>query len=258
MALAEEYARQLRWRAWDVVLAALPEMANSVVFDLGCAIGDQAALLTARGAAVVGFDANEDLVAVARARAIPRATFIHADLRRIESGADSADGLWCSFAAAYIPNLTSVLESWRHCLRPGGWLALIEIDDLFGHGPLSPTARDLLDRFADEALEAGRYDYRMGRKLEEHAARAGFEITRSFAVPDAELSFDGPAAPDVVLAWRQRFDRLPGLRSLCGAQFDELRDEFLLALENDDHRATARVRCVIAKHGGRSGASGRA
>src|SRR5512144_144242 len=182
MALADEYPRQFRWRAWGAVLAALPEMANRVVFDLGCAIGDQAALLAERGALVVGFDTNEDLLAVARGRAIPGATFIHADIRDTESAPRSPDGLWCSFVAAYVPDLAPLLGSWLRRLRPGGWLALTEIDDLFGHGPLSSTSRELLDRFADEGHEAGRYGFRMGHELEEHAARAGFEVTRSFSV----------------------------------------------------------------------------
>jgi SAM-dependent methyltransferase len=246
MALEDEYRHQLRWRAWDTILDALPGLAGTLVYDLGCGIGDQAALLTGRGARVVGIDANEALLAVARARMLPAATFVAADLRRTDAVSARADGLWCSFVAAYLPDLTSVLTAWRHRLQPGGWLALTEIDDLFGHEPLRAPVRELLDRFANESLDAGRYDFRMGRKLAAHAVGAGFEITRTLTVPDAELSFDGPASSDVLIAWQQRFDRMRGLQRACGDRFERVRDEFLGALARPDHRATARVHSVIA------------
>jgi SAM-dependent methyltransferase len=247
MALAGEYRRQLQWRAWDRVLEALPPVTGSVVFDLGCAIGDQAALLAERGASVVGFDANEELLAVARGRGIPNATFVAGDLRDDSLRFGAADGLWCSFAAAYFPDFGSLLSAWIGRVKPGGWLAVTEIDDLFGHEPLSAESRLLLDRFAGESLAAGRYDFRMGSKLERHISSAGFQVARVFTVPDAELSFDGPAAPEVVTAWRERFDRLPRLREMCGPDFAGLRDEFLGTLGRSDHRSTARVCCVIAR-----------
>ena len=247
MALADEYRRQLQWRAWDRVLEALPPVAGSVVFDLGCAVGDQAALLAGRGARVIGVDANEELLAVARTRGIPNATFVRGDLRDDVTGLGPAGGLWCSFVAAYCPDFASLLAAWIERLEPGGWLAVTEVDDLFGHEPLSSESRRLLDRFADESLAAGRYDFRMGRKLEGHVASAGFEVARAFALPDAELSFDGPATAEVLTAWRERFDRLPRLREVCGPDFLRLRDEFLETLARPDHRSTARVCCVIGR-----------
>src|SRR5262249_7100502 len=113
--------------------------------------------------------------------------------------------------------------------------------------PLSEGSRNLLDRFAEDAFAAGRYDFRMGGKLQRHIAAAGFTITEAFTVPDAELSFDGSATAEVLTAWRQRFDRMPRLQALCGTGFERLRTEFLGAIERHDHRSTARVHCVIAK-----------
>lgn len=68
MDLADEYRRQFAWRDWATVFAALPPLAGQVVFDLGCGPGDLAAELVRRGARVVGFDCNEELLAAARER----------------------------------------------------------------------------------------------------------------------------------------------------------------------------------------------
>jgi len=47
MNLAEEYRRQFEWRSWPDLVAALPPLDGATVLDLGCGVGDQAALLEA-------------------------------------------------------------------------------------------------------------------------------------------------------------------------------------------------------------------
>jgi 2-polyprenyl-3-methyl-5-hydroxy-6-metoxy-1,4-benzoquinol methylase len=66
MSLAEEYRRQLAWRSWAIILDALPLLPGHKVLDLGCAVGDQAAELAARGARVLGVDLDEELLQAAR------------------------------------------------------------------------------------------------------------------------------------------------------------------------------------------------
>ena len=68
--LMDEYKRQARWRDWEAVHRLLPLRAGERVLDLGCALGDQSAMLAARGAQVVGVDANAELLAQADRRAI--------------------------------------------------------------------------------------------------------------------------------------------------------------------------------------------
>src|SRR6185436_7756102 len=141
-----------------------------------------------------------------------------------------ADGLWCSFVPAYFPEFGPALASWARCLRPGGWIALTEIDDLFAHEPLEERSRELLESCVREALETGRYDFRMGRRLGEHLERAGLHVTRALKLADQEFSFIGPARPEVLEAWRNRFERLQLLRELSGPDFARLRDDFLACL----------------------------
>lgn len=246
MSLAGEYRQQFAWRDWPAIFAALPLAPGQTVLDLGCGVGDQAAELAARGARVIGIDANDELLEEARAKRPAHAEFLKGDLRApLEVGAP-VDGIWSSFAAAYFPDLASTLAAWARHLRPGGWVALTEVDDLFGHEPVSDCTRSLLAAYARDALEAGRYDFHMGGKLAAHLERAGFAVGKTLTVADQELSFAGPARPDVIAAWRARFDRMGLLRDFCGPRFAEVRDDFLACLARPDHGSTARVCCCIA------------
>lgn len=156
------------------------------------------------------------------------------------------DGLWCSFTAACFPDLTNVLGSWGTRLHPGGWVLLTEVDDLFGHGPLSARARSFLDAYAANSRKAGRYDFQMGSRLARHLERAGYAISRVMTVEDRELSFCGPARLDVVEAWRAGFDRMTLLRDFCGSEFEAVRDEFLDCLGRADHWSNAKVYSCFA------------
>jgi SAM-dependent methyltransferase len=245
MSLSAEYERQRAWRAWPTVFAALPPLGGRTVLDVGCGVGDQAAVLAERGACVVGFDLNDDLLGVARAR-LPEAEFRCVDLRAHQDLGVAADGIWSSFAPAYFPDLASALKRWARTLRPGGFVALTEIDDLFGHEPVSPRTKELLAGYAADALTAGRYDFHMGRKVPGHLEAAGLSVVRTFTVPDQELSFDGPATPDVLDAWRRRLDHMKLLQETCGPEFPRLREELLGCLASPDHRSLATVHCCLA------------
>lgn len=213
--------------------------------DLGSGVGDVAAELVARGARVIGVDANQELLAMAQARGIANAEFRSGDLRRPLQVGGAVDGIWCSFAVAYIPELGPTLVDWRKHLKPGGWVALTEVDDLFGHEPLEPDTKSLLAAHAGATLAANKYDFHMGRKLHSYLERSGFTISNALTLADKELSFDGPADPEVLDAWRSRFARMRGLMDFCGPAFARARDDFLSALARPDHRAVAKVCCCI-------------
>jgi ubiquinone/menaquinone biosynthesis C-methylase UbiE len=246
MTLAEAYKRQLAWRDWSSIFAALPSLAGQTVLDLGCAVGDQSAELARRGARVIGVEINEELLHEARSRGLDNVEFRLGDLRELPDLGAIADGIWCSFAAAYFIDLPQVLAAWARQLRPSGWIALTEIDDFFGHEPLSDRSKSLFEAYVCDALDAKRYDFRMGRKLAQHLSASGFVVTKVMTVEDQELSFDGPASAAVVEAWRTRFERMTLLRASWGAEFEQVRDEFLRALVDPSHRSQAKVCCCIA------------
>src|SRR5262249_27291876 len=244
-----ESKRQFAWRAWPQVFEALPSVRGRLVLDLGCAVGDQAAELVARGAQVIGVDIDEELLTEARSRSLDNAQFLQCDLRALPDLGVTADGVWCSFAAAYLTDLPATLQSWKRHLRPGGWIALTEIDDLFGHQPLSPEAKSVFAAYAVNALATKRYDFHMGRKLRPALEQCGFTVAKELGLLDEELSFTGPARWEVIDAWRARLDRMKLLRDFAGGRFEDLRQEFLQCLASPQHRSTAAVCCCIAHRG---------
>jgi ubiquinone/menaquinone biosynthesis C-methylase UbiE len=248
MSFISDYKRQFLWRDWPAVFEALPLLNGQSVLDLGCGVGDLAAEFVARGANVIGVDFIEEFVREARSRNLSRARFEVADLRALPDFGTTFDGVWSSFTAAYFTDLPKAISDWTRHLKPGGWMALVEIDDLFGHEPLSDFTRSLLEGYAGDSLTAGRYDFRMGRKLKGHLQQAGFEVTREFTLVDLELSFDGLVRPEVVEAWRNRFKRMKLLREFCGRSIDQVEDEFLSCLTHADHRTKAKVYCCIGIH----------
>jgi len=209
-------------------------------------VGDLAAELVNRGARVIGVDMNEELLREARSRQLPNAEFRTGDLRALPDFGIAADGLWCSFVAAYFPALPTALAAWARSLRSGGWIALTEIDDLFGHEPLSLRTKELFRSYADGAFAAGGYDFHMGHKLRGHLKGAGFIVSKTLTVEDQELSFSGPARPEVLDAWRSRLNRMKLFRDFCGPDIDRVQEEFLGCLTRADHQSVAKVYCCIA------------
>jgi SAM-dependent methyltransferase len=246
MSLASEYKRQFGGRDWPAIFDALPSLQGQLVLDLGCGVGDLAAEFVARGARVIGIDMNEDLLCEARSRQLVNAEFRMGDLQILQDLKVAADGIWCSFTTAYFPDLTTTLATWMSNLKSNGWIALTEIDDLFGHEPLSVRAKAMFRAYAEDAIAAARYDFHMGRKLRNHLERSGFTVSKILTLDDHELSFSGPARREVLDAWRTRLDRMNLLRDYCGASFEQVREEFLGCLMRADHSSVARVYCCIA------------
>jgi SAM-dependent methyltransferase len=244
--LSDQYFRQESWRYWDDLFAVLPLTSGQRVLDLGCGVGSVTARLRELGADVVGVDLNDELLAAARTR-FPGVPFICADLASLDPAAVGlVDGIWASYVAAYFTDLTTVLERWRGLLKPGGWIALTEMDNLLGHEPFPEAFRDDKEALYADARAAGRYDYRCGAGLADSLRGAGLEILHQGTLPDAELCFEGPASADVLQAWRDRLERMGGLKDLLGTRFGEFETAFLATLSGTSHRSLSRVRYVIA------------
>jgi ubiquinone/menaquinone biosynthesis C-methylase UbiE len=246
MSLAAEYRQQFSWRSWSLIFEEVPLQPGQTILDLGCGIGDQARELASRGCKVIGLDGNQELIDAAILEQPPNCEFLTCDLRNPPNPGIRVDGIWSSFVAAYFTNLVELLRRWSPVLSPEGWIAITEIDDFFGHEPLSPRTKSLLQAFADDALTAGRYDFHMGGKLQSCLAQAGFAVSRVLTLPDRELSFQGAAPPEVVEAWRTRFQRMPRLQAICGSEFANVQEEFLSCLSRHDHVSTAKVISCIA------------
>lgn len=245
--LTADYRRQYAWRSWDLAYQQLGDLAGLSVLDIGCGPGDQAADLAARGATVLGMDMDPSLLAAARARSIAGASFVQADIADPASYRDLAvDGIWMSFAAAYVLRIADALETWARVLKPGGWLAVTEVDDLFAHEPLDPAHRARIQSYYRDALDRGRYDFLPRARLRA-ALSAGWTIEVERELPDAELAVDGPAPPEVIDAWAARLDRMRLLAAHFGGDWADFRAAFLAALASPHHRSRATVWFLLAR-----------
>ena len=245
--LVEQYRRQERWRRWDEALSRVPLERGQRVLDLGCGVGHASARLNSLGADVVGLDSCEEMLAAARALH-PHLRFERADIRDLgPERFGRVDGLWASFVTAYFPDLPLILTRWSHCLRPEGWLAMVEMDDLLGHEPLPPAYRRTLARFYEEARRAGRYDFEGGRALASAARAAGLSVLHEGVLADDELCFAGAARSEILEAWRERLSRMGGLKAFMGAPFDDFERAFVEALSAESHYSKTRVVLVVAR-----------
>jgi trans-aconitate methyltransferase len=246
MDLASQYDLQYQWRSWQQAYALLPPLAGARVLDLGCAVGSQARDLATRGALVLGIDANSELVARARSRQIPGASFELGDIGspKVEG---SYDGIWASFVAAYFPRLAGRLALWRTLLRPGGWIALTEVAGMFEHEPLPMEVRNLLAGYVRESCEAGRYDFDMGSKLAGHLEEAGFRVEAARTLADRELSFAGPADADVLQGWKERLARMRLLQARARLEAPAFERDFLACLSSPAHTTRCLVHFCVAR-----------
>jgi len=128
------------WRRRTV--RSLGLAAGSAVLDLACGTGDLCAELTRQGLSPIGADRSAGMLTAARRRfasaaASTRSTpFVRGDGLALPFRSGSLDGIVCGFALRNFAALPPVLAECARVLRPGGRLALLEVDT-----PTQPVLR---------------------------------------------------------------------------------------------------------------------
>jgi SAM-dependent methyltransferase len=132
---------------------ALDLRPGSRVLDAGCGIGLEAARLAAEHPEthVTGLDLNAELLEIARLRTAPNLTWLEADLTALDLPDGSYDAIRTERVLMHVPDLERVLDEFVRLLRPGGRLALFELD--YGGMMLAPgDGGEALMRHAEELL----------------------------------------------------------------------------------------------------------
>ncbi len=125
----EKPAFRARLRAFEECLAGR-DLQGQHWLDAGCGSGTMARYLAARGASVLGVDAAEEMIAVAREFAGQDMTSGQLRFERVATivhlpvADQSLDGILCSSVLEYVPDPAACLAEFARVLRPGGLLVV--------------------------------------------------------------------------------------------------------------------------------------
>lgn len=125
-----------RWRRRAIEALAIAP--GTVVLDLGCGTGDLAREAAHAGARVIGLDFSAGMLRELQRRGIECA-LVRADALALPLGDRSCDAIVTGFALRNFTNLSSVFGECARVMKPGGRIALLEIDSprnallRFGH-----------------------------------------------------------------------------------------------------------------------------
>ncbi len=114
----------VRWRRRTVRSLGLDR--GGLVLDLACGTGDLCLELGRHGLVPIGADRSAGMLVAARSRA--GAPLVRGDALALPLRAGSLDGLVCGFALRNFAALVPMLAECARVLRPGGRLALLEVD----------------------------------------------------------------------------------------------------------------------------------
>ena len=162
-----------RWRR--VALAAVAVGPGDVVVDLACGTGDLCALAAQRGARVVGVDFAREMLRRASARRVG-AALVQGDAQALPFASASTSVVTCGFALRNFVSLEAVLGECARVLRPGGRLALLEVDR-----PRAGLVRAGHSLYFDHVVP------RVGALLSDRAAYRYLPESTSYLPPESEL-----------------------------------------------------------------------
>jgi len=189
--------------------AALPELRlrpGMRVLDLGCGTGEDSRRLAAivgPAGEVVGIDASEAMIAVARQRAeatgLP-VTFHLGDAMRLELPTESFDAARCERLLVHVPDPVVVLGEMLRVIRRGGRMVVMDIDVDSLVIDLPGLDRDFLRRVVhgiSDALSAGQ----IGRQLRRLFREAKLDdVGCRTALPTLPYDFARHLIPGLLMA----------------------------------------------------------
>ncbi|UPO98849.1 class I SAM-dependent methyltransferase (plasmid) [Cetobacterium somerae] len=249
MSLKTEYENQQKYRKWSLIVDKLPIKSDHVVAELGCGTGNFAEVLSKKIKEVIAIDLNQNLLEILQNKKILNITILQKDISNLNYIPKQVDGIFSSFAIAYFPNkMEQILKNWFDKLKNGGWVAIIEIDDLLrGHTPLSKETLNKLEIFEDKTRNNGIYDFRAGRKISLILKDLGMEILLDEDLEDSELTDSGILSDEIYTMWENRLNRLSFDKFFQKNEIESIKADFLSLLKSAKHINQTKVKFIIAK-----------
>ena len=248
MDLLKEYIDQNTWRDWERYLGKLSLNKNQIVYDLGCSIGSVSKLFSKKVKKVVGFDNNEYLLEEANKEKEDNCQFVLDNIFTLDpTKLEKCDGIWMSFALAYMEDPKLFISNWTKCLNYNGWFAIVDIDNLYsGHLPKNNKYLEKVQEFENESEKSKTYDFKIGGKIETLMEENGLEIiTPENNWYDVELNFRGKADKDIIENWRARLERMVKLKTYFGVNYNKFCDNFLNIISDESHVANGCVKFYV-------------
>lgn len=150
----------------DAFLGSLAD--GSLLADLGCGPGLDAARFVEEGLRVLAMDSSAGMLSIATGRMLGR--LVQADLRALPIEDGRLDGIWCVAALLHVPERDTgrVVGEFRRTMRRFGNLALVTA--------LGDSSRTEAVPYAPN--EQRWFVYRRRDQLSEQVRKAGFTIER--------------------------------------------------------------------------------
>jgi ubiquinone/menaquinone biosynthesis C-methylase UbiE len=176
----------LSFAAANLKLAGLRNGMQSI--DVGCGIGLLTMLMheLSGRAKTVGVDGSLARIETARSRVSTAASgieFVNADVHTLPLDADSFDFAWSRFVFEYLPDPSSALREMVRVTRPGGIVAVADLDaQLMNFHPQSASIREGMQAALHLLAQDG-FDPWIGRKLFALFKNCGMRQVTATAVP---------------------------------------------------------------------------
>jgi ubiquinone/menaquinone biosynthesis C-methylase UbiE len=159
------------------IVSSVPLHPGQIVLDVGCGDGFFTSLLAEHRVEVIGIDNSNAFLRRAQATTAdaPNLEVLKGDARQLPRDEGSADVVWSAHSMHSYPDVQQCLREFRRILRPGGWLAVLESDNVHSVMLSWPPDLELAVRQA-EHQEIGDEDSYIGTYFPRFAARLLSEI----------------------------------------------------------------------------------
>ncbi len=150
--------------------------------DVGCGVGDVTLRLARRTGSCLGVDLDEGFLERARAKArrlgIAGARFVRADVTGLADLGETFDLVYARYLLTHLPDPAAALAAMRDATRPGGVVAIEDIDfPLHFWHPACPALERYVELYQAVVRRRGG-DASIGRRLLGLAREAGLEDVR--------------------------------------------------------------------------------